>query len=101
MVTIEDVVAQLVKQTESGTLEWKPAYDSSDTTPSSWSVINEDCRFLVFSKSAILMINSHTVGQGAEVGSLLEVLRTKFNQKNTTTDEMLAIALDCLTKQSK
>ena len=108
MATIEDVVAQLVKRTESGDLKWKPFYVGSGTTPFNWQVANGGCRFTVNTGAGTELIlasetgvGSHTIGKGKQISSLIEVLQTKFGGKSMTHDEALAIALDCLTKQSQ
>ena len=103
MATIEDIVAQLVKRTESGDIEWESFYWTSDGTPAGWAATEGGCRFSVITDPVSLSIsgppqikNLTEVGRGEQISGLVEVLQTKFGERTATKDETLAIALDCL-----
>ena len=105
MATVEDVVAQLVKRTESGSVEWTPFTWKDDGTPVGWSAKEAGCYFSVINDPVTLSISSPPqvknlteVGRGAQISGLVEVLQTKFGDRTATKDEALAVALDCLTK---
>ena len=106
MATVNDLVAQLVKRTENGDIQWEPFYWNDNGAPTGWAATERGCRFSVITNPVELSVSSPqirrltTLGKGEQVSDLVKVLESKFGEKVASTDEALAIALDCLTEHS-
>ena len=105
MATVEDVVSQLVKRTQSGGVAWTPFSWNDEGTPVGWSTKEGGCYFSVIadpislSVSAPPQVKSLTeVGRGEQISCLVEVLQKRYGERTATKEEALSIAFDHLTK---
>ena len=103
MVRLNDIVQRLIKRTNSGGLRWLIDHDNH------WWIANHhDCLFIVYQNTELpkLVIcwtdggESHRqVFDHEDVVSLVICLTNRFPFVETTADDALLAAMNCLTKE--
>ena len=108
MATVEDVVTQLLRRTENGSVQWTPFSWSDDGTPTGWSAKEAGCYFSVIAAPISLSVSAPPqvkglteVGRGEQVSTLVGVLQSRFGERSATKEEALSVAYDSLTRHPK
>ncbi len=104
MATELDVIDQLVKMTENGSLRWTPTTGGGGTSIAGWRTGMSDCDFSLRGpgSGARLYVRypgtslATELATGAQLDGLLETVEAMYKRAPTTKDEMLEIALRCL-----
>ena len=103
MATVEEVVQELIKRTESGELEWQNDYVST-----CWNTTTDKphvCTFTVFLPPQLTLtvmwgqpLHSQRF-DGDSIKPLASLLLTKYPFQQASEDKALQIALECLKAQ--
>lgn len=99
----EALVAELVEQTRSGTLEWSDVLAETGDQPRLWIANRNPCRFELWkSEGKLMMVSPRThmvpvcLGSGDTLSPLLSLLGEMFDAKVYKQEELIAHALACL-----
>ena len=107
MATEADVVGQLVRITEAGSLKWKPVMWDGDGVATGWATTKSDYHFTVYdyhkndrrlyvntpeSRASVQLVDSMVLD------GLVEVLRAAYKIESPNRDAVLGMVLESLSK---
>lgn len=100
MATAQDVIDGLIKQTESGELEWEARTDG----PGAWRSVCGEVLFQVLKPSQEIVLYGHrappvSLGKSSALVTMLQH-RTPI-EPAPSEDEVLQLALQCLVEKNK